>query len=244
MPCSASEGVLVGSDGNSEWLLPWWWKHYARYNALPVAFANFGMSREMKAWCRERGELISVPPPEAPIAGKGAFSARTVRRWESTYSHSPKVWGVRNAWFQKPRAFLRSPFSLTLWVDLDCEVCGPLQAVFDRFDREKEISLVREMSSPRWTGYNSGVALFKKEAPVLREWEDLCRRAHKKYMGDQNVLSHLIRKGRAAFQELPEEFNWPMYNGYRQGALIYHWVGTWGKEHIQKFGGVHELIGC
>jgi hypothetical protein len=55
-----ASGIIVGSDQTQEWLLPWWWKNYARHNTYPVVFVDFGMSLEKKAWCREHGTLVPL----------------------------------------------------------------------------------------------------------------------------------------------------------------------------------------
>ena len=57
------DGILIGSDEHLEWAIPWWWENYSRFNSFPVAFADFGMSEAMRAWCRERGELIDLTFP-------------------------------------------------------------------------------------------------------------------------------------------------------------------------------------
>ena len=62
------DGIVVGADLTQEWLLPWWWSHYSRFNSLPVAFIDFGMSDEMKKWCQERGELIPLPVADIFVA--------------------------------------------------------------------------------------------------------------------------------------------------------------------------------
>ena len=54
------DGVIVGSDANHEWLLVWWWENYSRFNSLPVAFVDFGMSPESRKWCQERGLIVDL----------------------------------------------------------------------------------------------------------------------------------------------------------------------------------------
>ncbi len=235
-------GVLIAADNDAKWLLPWWWGHFSRYNDLPVAVVDLGLSEEKKAWCRDKALLIELKT--SPVAAKESLPASVVRRWENSYSRSPKVWEARNAWFQKPRAFACTPFALTLWLDLDCEVMGCVDAIFTAFDRNCEMALAREQrnSASRWALYNSGVVLFKKGAPLIKEWEEACCKNSGKFMGDQDVLSYLIRKNPGRVQELPLDFNWQIYGGFNPAALIHHWVGTWGKEYIQKFGGIHALF--
>jgi len=231
----ANRGVIVGSDAAMEWLLSWWWSRFSKYNAFPVVFADFGMSCEKRAWCEKKGMVI--PISQEPLSGQVPLKRQ--RQWEKHYT--PQVWNSRRAWFQKPLAFLASPFEISLWIDLDCEISGPLDPIFSAFDSDAELALTRDPRKSRWLSYSSGVVAFRKEAPVIAKWADLCLKAHSRYMGDENVLAHLIRKGEGKVQEFPHEFNWMMYNGYNPGALIHHWGGTWGKEYIRKFGGIHGL---
>lgn len=54
------QGVLVGCDQEQEWLLKWWWNNFRKHNRYRVAFVDFGMSEEAKAWCKSKGDLIKL----------------------------------------------------------------------------------------------------------------------------------------------------------------------------------------
>jgi len=64
----SGDGVITGADSNHEWLLPWWYENLQRHNTLPVAFADFGMSADMRAWCGERGLVLTVPRVTLTVA--------------------------------------------------------------------------------------------------------------------------------------------------------------------------------
>jgi len=235
----ASRGVIVGADKTIEWLLPWWWKHYSRYNELPVVFFDFGMSGEKKKWCKERGSLVDLSSHSMPVAAKEGVGAKFAEEWEKRYA--PEVWTSRKAWFKKPLACLNAPFDLSLWLDLDCEVCGPLDEVFAALPPTMEIGMVRDISAPE-SLFNSGVVVFRKNGKVLHDWLAACRGQNGKFLGDQEVFSHLAGQGKIAVCELLHFYNWRMAFGFHPSALIVHWVGVWGKEYIRTFGGIHSLM--
>lgn len=233
------QGIIVGSDKNLEDLLPWWWSCYSRYNTYPVAFADFGLSPKMRRWCQKRGEVLSIDHDFKEMK----TSPHLAQRWMREHGQDYLV--RRQGWLKKPFACQKSPFDLSLWLDLDCEVCQDLQPVFDSHDPSCDLGVVQETRlrfSQRWKTYNSGVILFKKNTPFLYEWGDLCLRRGHHFAGDDNILSHLIRKGRAKPQELPASYNWMMRLGLNPYVHILHWTTSWGKDYVRKFGGLHGMV--
>jgi hypothetical protein len=237
------QGILVGADKNIEWLLPWWWKYYSLYNNFPVAFADFGLSPKGVKWCQKHGDVISIASHR--IASKKKIPVKRAKLWEKKYT-LPSVWEVRKAWFQKPFALLQTPFEETAWIDLDCEVCASLTPLFDSWDRSKELALVREIERPSQESnlYNSGVIVFRKDAPFLSSWAQLCLQKNDRYLTDQHALSDLLARKQIPFQKLPDIFNWNIC-GQRDIPLtpvIIHWLSAWGKEFIRTHGGFHEFF--
>jgi len=228
------KGILIGSDSNTQWLLPWWWKYYSKYNDFPVAIADFGMTPKMVKWCQKKAQVFSLKNSDFVPTKKG-LSKNLADQWQANYKGD--VWQARQAWFKKPFACLETPFDLTLWLDIDCEVCGPIKMVFDRFEKGIELALVREDAGD----YNSGVLLFRKNASFLKKWAQLCLNHNDKYMGDQNALTDLILQKTIRIKELDSKYNWQMVKGYHDSIVIAHWC-AWGKEHIQKFGGLHDIL--
>jgi hypothetical protein len=220
------KGILVASDRNIEWLLPWWWKYYSKYNNYPVAFVDLGMSDPMKKWCEEKGQVISLA---ADVDVRENKEAHLVERH-------------RKAWFKKPFACLQTPFDLTLWLDVDCEVCEPLDRLFGQWEPGVQLAVARENKNT--IEYNSGVLLFPKEASFLQEWARLCLEKNENYISDQNALTELLLEENIPFRELDQIYNWMMveeFPGFHASIVIAHWCGK-TKEHIRRFGGLHDLV--
>lgn len=233
------KGILVAADERVEWLLPWWWKCYSLYNNFPVAFVDLGMSAKMRKWCKNRGMLIFLNSPKDFISKKSTLPKKITQKWEKRYRNN--VWRSRQSWFKKPLACLQTPFELTLWLDVDCEVLGSLNRLFDEWVEDIELAIVLEIGLKDRVEYNSGVFLFAKEAPFLQNWAELCLTQNHAYMGDQNALTELILKGKIRCKELHPVYNWLMYQGYNCGALIAHWCSRL-KEFIRKKGGLHGFF--
>ncbi len=225
------EGVVVGCDRNQEWLLPWWWEHYQRENAFPVLFVDFGMSEKAASFCDARGERARLPPPPfsmQPVAKDAAD------QWSARYGNG--IWAKRPLWFLKPYAFLLSPFSRSLWLDLDCQVLGRLDPLFQCLMFGAEIALVPEPESvqrehakagfllPEEVNYNSGVVPFIPNSPILEKWVEEVEERNCDHISDQQALSRAIYKLKPPLFILPSECNWPADepNG---NALIRHFLG-------------------
>jgi hypothetical protein len=227
------EGILVGCDCNQEWLLSWWWEHYSRHNTYPVAFVDFGMSEKASAWCREKGQHISLPPDRIVLK---KLPSRRKALWEKRLGSG--FWHARPAWFEKPFAFFRSPFAFSCWVDLDCEVKGALDPIFATLSLGAEIALVREPEStqkkdrkqklifPDEVSYNSGVVAFRNDAPVLQQWTEIASQQNDKFISDQNALSRAIYIHRPRLIELPPVYNWYKNQHPNPHAVIVHYFGS------------------
>lgn len=224
------EGILVGCDQQQEWLLPWWWKHYSKYNSYPVAFFNFGMSETASAWCREKGQYID-------LLNKSDFlkpvSAENQELWEATLGE--RIWSFRASWFKKPLACLHSPFALSCWIDLDCEIRGPLSFLFDSLGTKTEIALVknpvtgRTWNFPNEITYNSGVIVFRQGAKIIQRWAEAALKRNHQFMGDQDVLSREIYLHEPFLFELPEIYNWCNWGSRLEPSretVILHYVGA------------------
>lgn len=234
-----SLGIICGSDARQEWLLPWWWSRYREHNDYPVTFCDFGMSDTARRWCEERGNIVTIAP---------TFSARPVEvdpqlvaSWESCYTS--RVWDFRDVWFQKPEALLQSPYDRAIWIDLDCEILQPLEALFSYCDAGAQLGILREFTwhhLPRFHPsivYNSGVIVFEKNAPILKKWKEASLTLSHLFWGDEVLLSHLICEEKLEVFELPGKYNWRVSQGIDINAAIVHWLGCGGKEFIRQFGG-------
>lgn len=229
-------GILVGCDQNQEWLLSWWWDNYRQENSLPVAFADFGMSEEGKAWCREHGILLPTNTDGLKVATRDEINPALIVEWEN---FSDFFWKVRQAWMKKPFACLCSPFSQTLWIDLDCEVLGNLAKIYDYIDPHSKMGLVQVNTG---TEFNSGVIVFEKDSPLLKKWTEATLSKNHQFVSDQGILSQVIFECSYSVGEIPEIYNWPMCRGYHLGTVVLHWAAEWGKAYIQKHGGLRKEL--
>jgi len=229
------EGIVIGSDRNQEWLLPLWWERYSDHNAYPVAFADFGMSPESAAWCRERGELFSVP--EIEIA-EVPPNRREV--WEAYYGNG--ILSHRKLFFKKPFALLQSPFLKSVWIDLDCRVRGSLAPLFALLDSGIDIGMRKEPEEiqrshlekgfilPGETDYNTGVIPCRKDAQILADWIDAIRTLGEEFPSDQQAFSRALKLRPAKMAELDPIYNWSPINGSNPNAVIYHFHGSFLKD--------------
>ncbi len=229
--CTAQEGIIVGADLSQEWLLPWWHSHYRVHNAFPIAFVDFGMSDEMKKWCRSHGELIPLYVADIFVTEKSEMDPAFAAALEKAFGK--EFWSLRNAWFKKPLAFLQTPFRKSLWIDLDCQIRGPLKPIFDLCNEDLAIAI--DLSIDASGGipvYNSGVVAFKKGLPVIEKWADDCFERNHAYRADQDILNAIIQEQNIPIAEIPPIYNWSRCKEENPHAVILHWHGPQGKATI------------
>lgn len=233
-------GILIAADGEVEDLIPWWYDRLLEHSTLPVALVDLGMSAKMRAWCKKRMHVVPLNTYTS-VSGKTLIDTQLQSHWERDYKGP--LWKSRTAWFQKPAACLHSPFDFTLWLDLDCEVLGPLDSLFSMLSPHTDLLISLErFHHHKPPVYNSGVMLFRKNAPFLHTWHHRCHTENHRMMGDQDVLTSMIQQSTLVCQELSPLYNWVMYAGYHPGIVIAHWVSGWGKEYIRKYGGLKALL--
>lgn len=228
-----TKGILIGCDQNQEWMLEWWWAHYSRHNCYPVAFVDFGMSQEAKKWCQSKGHWISLDAPKNFVFPKTLISSELISEWEKVYGK--ELWQGREKWFYKPFALQQTPFDETIWVDLDCEITGPLAPLFQKIHTYSKMALALEINrSTEEEVYNSGVIAYHRSSPLLEHWTDLSFRHNDRFLGDQDVLTFIINSENIEVTELPSKYNWVVREGVNFEAIILHWAGKWGKEVIRR----------
>lgn len=132
----SQEGIIVGCDQAQEWLLPWWWTHYSAHNSYPVLFIDFGMSQQAQEWCKATGLYAKLEGFEN--CQQIVVSEDKKRYWQTLIG---SLFNFRTAFFKKPFALLQSPFPLSLWCDLDCQIRGPLDPLFFLLNFGVEISI-------------------------------------------------------------------------------------------------------
>ncbi|MGH2611531.1 MAG: hypothetical protein ACRDFB_00610 [Rhabdochlamydiaceae bacterium] len=228
----SKEGVIVGTDQTQEWILPWWWYHYKKSNHYPVTFIDFGMSDEIKTWCKLRGTLLRLPVADIFVTEKQEIDSSATYLWENTYGK--EFWIERNGWFKKPLACLLATYYTTIWIDLDCEVRGSLQKLFTYADHPSGIAMAKDIYDPLGgkKGYNSGVIVFKRGISLIETWADQAFELNHLYAGDQDILTKIIFDEQLTISELPLIYNWSRCSGENAHAVIHHWHGRHGKTVI------------
>src|SRR5690606_36497683 len=126
--------------------------------------------------------------PDFFVKEKEEIAPELIQDWEE--ESGTHFWPNRSAWFKKPFACLQSPYSISIWSDLDCEVRGSLSPLFDLVKNSPGIAMVP--SSP--TLYNGGVIVFQHKLPLLLEWTHAAVEKNHLFRDDQQLLSHLIRE--------------------------------------------------
>ncbi|MCE2983448.1 MAG: hypothetical protein LW832_07775 [Parachlamydia sp.] len=239
------DGILIASDETLEWMLPWWWHHYAAQNTLPVAMIDFGLSPEALEWCKQRGKVIPFREPLDFLVPKERIAPELVLQWQALF-HNKNFWKVRGFCLKKPLAMLKSPFERTIWTDVDCEIKKPLTPLFDYCETKAGLSLAPQpdfalqhyraagLLKPDEKTYNAGVVVFKKDSEVLFKWAEGVREQNACFPGDSDLLAQVIRQNGYTFQELPQIYNWRMAQGGNPEAVIVHWVADRGKQHIRE----------
>jgi hypothetical protein len=199
----SGDGLMTGADSHHEWMLPWWFEQAQRHNRLPVAFADFGLSPAMRAWCCERGMVIRVP-----AAGE-------------------------KTWHRKPFAILASPFRRTLWLDVDCQVCADLAPVFAFADRGLGLTLDPHTGfCPQPGALATGVAAARHGEPAVEEWaKEILLRKHRGDQEALNAIRDRLA-GRIVVMP-PQYQRLRLDPAATQAdAVIMHWTGPTGKQHI------------
>jgi len=225
-----TEGIIVGCDRNQEWLLTWWWKHYTAHNDFPVAFADFGMSEAARKWCQERGQLFDLAVNDYS-AKEFWVSSEEKKEWEESYGPLVDHFdSFRSAWFKKPFAALHSPFSRSVWIDLDCEIRGSLTPLFRCLDFPIDIAV--RLAVPKKGIYNSGVLVFRRGAEIIRQWAKEAFEHSDRYVGDDIVLSAMIFKYCPALLELPEKYNSDPRTTDPH-AVVIHYISVWKSKILE-----------
>tara|TARA_Y100000385_G_C12953677_1_gene576619 strand:+ start:182 stop:832 length:651 start_codon:yes stop_codon:yes gene_type:complete len=205
-----NKAVLVGSDANTEWMLPWFVENFKKYNDTHLSIVDFGMTEEAQKWCETNVDSLGDMRVETP-----------------------------HAWFLKPFAMANSPFKKTIWLDIDCEILGDVSPIFSKIVPDKLSMVVDRPWSKRFntTMYNSGVVAFEGRPKILELW---CERIKSKPgRGDQETLHEMLDPLQQMMHINEIENKWNVLRlQHIEGpkvndTVINHWTGMKGKEHIR-----------
>jgi len=208
-------GVVIASDSSQEWLLPWWFRKFRKHNPdVFVTLFDLGMTTDG----RNVAESL----------------CHDVRKLEIPF----KVLG----WMCKPFAVVQAPYSIILWIDLDCEVLhsvrefGLLNSLINHLYLHPD-----EGTPPEWQAkllpgevmYNSGVLLVNNGHPAMPEWARACLEGLNYVRSDQEALSRVLHLRQTVVGELGAEWNNLRLDPPVRNPKIRHWTGPHGKAIIR-----------
>lgn len=215
-------GVMVGVPPGQSDLFAWWFEHYRRSNVYPLAVADFGMEKPERDIAASIGSVVRLDQMDC---------------------------GSVTGWFRKPLAIACSPFSQTIWLDVDVEVRGDLGVLFslcagsrigageDTFlnARARANGLFRKRLPVEAVLYDSGVLVIEKGSRVLNEWCAMTRRAQPgEFDGDNEILSLFLHRQPGLVRPISKQLHCMRCEGNRPGALVMHWTGQRGKAAIRQ----------
>ena len=205
-----SKAVLVGSDANTEWMLPWFVENFKKHNDTHLSIVDFGMTEEAQKWCETNVDSLGDMRVETP-----------------------------HAWFLKPFAMANSPFKKTIWLEMDFEILGDVSPIFSKMVPDKLSMVVDRPWSKRFntTMYNSGVVAFEGRPKILELW---CERIKSKPgRGDQETLHEMLDPLQQMMYINEIENKWNVLRlQHIEGpkvndTVVNHWTGMKGKEYIR-----------
>lgn len=236
------DGVIVGTSQRQEWLLPWWWMHFRLFNNHPVTFVDFGdLSTAAIEWCKKRGHVFHLDLEDTFMAQKKDIDPEQAVLWEKM---QPNVWALRFTWYKKPFALLLSPYKRTVWLDLDCQLRGSIQPMFELCENEggfaaasehqpsQMLNLERGMIAPGQTMFNAGVLVFHQNSKIVKEWAERSIDQNRIHCSDQQLLATILNSKKYPFTTLSPLYNWTADRGGIPEAVILHWWGDNGKKCI------------
>lgn len=235
---TGSKGVMTGCDENQEWFLKWWWDNYASCNAFPVTFLDFGMSASARKWCEKKGEVISIEFPWKEAFYKESFSKEQSTLWEKRYSST--IWNSRKGWLSKPLGLFQTPYTHTVWLDLDCQVLQSLEPLFRCTPPENGAAVVLDVKRawkmanllPGEKSYNTGVVSFLHSSRLVTKWGENTYARGFDFMGDGDLFNRTVFEEGFPVLELPSKFNRWSLDGKTKETVILHFVCTGGKHAI------------
>jgi hypothetical protein len=173
------KGIIVASDKSQEHLLPFFYLNLRLCSNLPITFFDLGMSIIGREFCEKRGPVIAID-----------------HSLSSCNDHTKIMW------FKKPLAFYHTPYSITLWVDLDCKIRQPLDDLVNLKDHvwlkiyEDPHAIAahtrHKKKHPHYRDFNSGVVVFRKNSPFILQWILKSAKKNSHVRGDQDILSLIL----------------------------------------------------
>ena len=206
------KAFVTGCDEKTEWMLPWFFKHYNKHNKSPLIFANFGVTEKALAH---------------------------VKKCVSAVMNMSKT--KEDGWFKKPKTMLFAPARKLVWIDTDCQIVKSIDDIFDKLEPGK-LAMVEDKPWTTRRGelwHNSGIVGMIDKPIVLRKWAEECQNNPR--VGDQEVLHSMLNPITKItyITDLPNEYNWLRIQIENDGndnpnKKVIHWTGHKGKLKIKE----------
>ena len=220
-------------------MIPWWFSSIRRFSSLPIHIIDIDLPDQRRAWCDKYGIGRTLFSLNKSPAQKQEIDEALAKLWESNYLGN--VWQNREVWFAKPEVLQKTPFQKTLFLDLDCEVKGPIDSLLElpasfaickNPDFVQEEAILNQLIRPGESIYNSGVILYERGHPLIDQWANLSYETANQHMGDEDILSLILNKTSTPFDLIPEAFNCRPTSQNVGKAHVVHHVGIEGKRNI------------
>ncbi|WP_316355694.1 hypothetical protein [Candidatus Neptunichlamydia sp. REUL1] len=231
-------GVLTGCDERQEYLLKWWWTNYSKHNTYPVTFCDFGMSPSAQNWCKSKGTLISQHSIPMSNLSEGIESAP----WRDTLF--PLLWSNRDVWFRKAFVQQKSPYTNSIWIDLDCEVKKDVGSLFEMIQigdgfaishtSEEETAPLheRKLLKEGTKGVQTGVFAYTNTSPIIPAWTKWCQDLYQIDFAEETCLSHLLHEKPYDIIYFSRNYNWTTPEIPNPHALILHHASATRKRNL------------
>ena len=212
---------VTGCDSNTEWQLKWFHNNFLEHNKeVPLVFADFGVSEDMKQWIEEESSFVeTVDVPKQKI----------------------------NGWFLKPKTLKLVNAKHLCWIDTDCHVLDNIEDIWNHCEPNK-LCMTKDRPWTKRQGqtwYNSGVVAIINKPVILDKWISECIKRATEGMvtgtGDQEILHYLLGSPLGQIQhicEMPNIYNWlriDFIDGLDSpNKRVVHWTGSKGNEKIME----------
>lgn len=228
------DGVIIAADETQEWLLKWWFEHFKTSNQFPITVFDLGMSASARTWVKNKATVIPFALPKGMIHLKESIDPEKVAGWENRYEGD--LWQGRLHWFSKPFLLLKSPYDRTIWMDLDCEVSGKIDPLFD-YCNEKDGFSIFILPVDGLELFNTGVMVSKRHSPIPLKWAESVYKENGDHFGDEPLLMEVVKREKFFITPHPITYNFPTNLLRSPNAVIKHHIGGRGKTQI--IGGYH-----
>lgn len=208
---SYDKAFITGCDVSTEWMLPWFFENYHRYNTTPLLFADFGVSNR-----------DAIKPNVHAIIDLTKITERSWFKKPKALVHSPSKSTVWLDTDIEIRGNIESIFELL--------VPNKLNMVQDRPWAKRRGGVQ----------FNSGVVGIIDKPLILGMWADWCKHSNEPG-DQETLTANLNPITQITYiNELPNEYNHLRLqieadNQPATNAKIIHWTGPKGKERIREY---------